>query len=478
MGNSASHFERKKPSEKKQPTSSGKVCYYELLGVSEHATAEDLKKAYRQKALQLHPDKNQHRIAEATEEFTAVQHAYQTLSDPHERAWYDRNKERIIGDAADEEDAPGVEELMHFFQPGVYKGFEDTPNGFFSVYRELFEYLEEYEVEDGELGRGVAYTSFGSKNTPYHPSLAAFYDKWLSFQSTRKFLFVEKYSEEYADNRRVRRAMAKENQKLRDQQRKQYSETVRELASFIQKRDPRFKKYQEERKKEREESEKQRKKEQKQKRAQALQDFVQPEWSQDVDDEKLADLLDHMETNCSDGTEGSSEDEEIIFECIVCKKYFKNQQQWLNHCQSNKHKSNVSKLGYDPYAFDFENEEDQSDKEEIESDKEAEALDEPESQLVDNNEINEISEGSIIDDIMNQNAHETEKIKEEPISSKILKQPKKPRRRPKEERTSTNELKCNVCGGIFESRNQLFKHIEDEGHAETKSGKKSSSKKK
>ncbi|OQR85132.1 hypothetical protein THRCLA_10775 [Thraustotheca clavata] len=62
--------------------------YYELLGVSTEATAEELKKAYRRKALQLHPDKRGN-TPEAQEEFTAMKAAYDVLSDPKQREVYD-----------------------------------------------------------------------------------------------------------------------------------------------------------------------------------------------------------------------------------------------------------------------------------------------------------------------------------------------------------------------------------------------------
>lgn len=63
--------------------------YYELLGVSQSATADELKKAYRRLARQYHPDVNPD-DPEAEAKFKEISKAYETLSDPQRRARYDR----------------------------------------------------------------------------------------------------------------------------------------------------------------------------------------------------------------------------------------------------------------------------------------------------------------------------------------------------------------------------------------------------
>ncbi|MFF1574294.1 molecular chaperone DnaJ [Leifsonia sp. NPDC058292] len=61
--------------------------HYEVLGVERNATPEEIKKAYRRLARELHPDVNP--SPEASERFKLVTHAYDVLSDPREREQYD-----------------------------------------------------------------------------------------------------------------------------------------------------------------------------------------------------------------------------------------------------------------------------------------------------------------------------------------------------------------------------------------------------
>jgi len=84
--------------------------YYDILGVSRNATKDKIKKAYRQLALQFHPDRN--KAPDAEKKFKEINEAYEVLSDPKKRQTYDQ-----FGHMA--------------FKPGAGFGF---PDGFTKTY--------------------------------------------------------------------------------------------------------------------------------------------------------------------------------------------------------------------------------------------------------------------------------------------------------------------------------------------------------
>ena len=67
-----------------------KQDYYETLGVARDADDAEIKKAYRQKAKELHPDRNPENRSRAEQEFKRIAEAYEVLSDSQKRAQYDR----------------------------------------------------------------------------------------------------------------------------------------------------------------------------------------------------------------------------------------------------------------------------------------------------------------------------------------------------------------------------------------------------
>jgi molecular chaperone DnaJ len=72
--------------------------HYEVLGVDRSASAEEIKKAYRKLARELHPDVNP--SEEAAERFKLVTHAYDVLSDPEQRERYDLGPQAGFGGGA------------------------------------------------------------------------------------------------------------------------------------------------------------------------------------------------------------------------------------------------------------------------------------------------------------------------------------------------------------------------------------------
>lgn len=68
------------------------VNYYKVLGVPQNASSSDIKKAYHQLALQIHPDKNPENKEAAEEKFKQVAEAGEVLSDAEKSNNYDKSR--------------------------------------------------------------------------------------------------------------------------------------------------------------------------------------------------------------------------------------------------------------------------------------------------------------------------------------------------------------------------------------------------
>jgi len=123
-------------------------CHYEVLGVARNADGDAIKQAYKRAAIEWHPDRNPHRVEEATIKFQEIQAAFSVLTDPHERQWYDDHRESILrgGDGTDSKDACEIN-IWPYFSTNAYQGFEGE-GGFYAVFSKLFQELDNAEKRD------------------------------------------------------------------------------------------------------------------------------------------------------------------------------------------------------------------------------------------------------------------------------------------------------------------------------------------
>jgi molecular chaperone DnaJ len=107
--------------------------YYETLGVEKTATADEIKKAYRKKARQYHPDLNKDNPKEAEEKFKEISEAYEVLADEGKKERYDK-----FGHAGVESDfGPGGFDFSNFTHA---TDFEDIfgGGGFGDIFSQIF----------------------------------------------------------------------------------------------------------------------------------------------------------------------------------------------------------------------------------------------------------------------------------------------------------------------------------------------------
>jgi DnaJ family protein A protein 5 len=329
-----------------------KTGYYTLLAIERDATEDEIKKAYRRKALELHPDRNYGNVESATAMFAEVQSAYEVLSDPQERAWYDSHETQILrgddpatgGAGAGEYEygnvkmtsAEDLARMLRKFNSGVE--FTDAPSGFFGFLRETFDQLakEEEAAAHWENLDLPDYPSFGHKDDTYDDVPKSFYAIWLSFSTRKSFAWCDKYRLSEAPDRRYRRMMEKENQRFREQGIREFNDSVRALVAFVRKRDPRYipnTQTEAERQKVLRDAAAAQAARARAANQVNTEESAIPEWAQTITKDE------------NEGVIGDSESEvEEVYECVACKKTFKSEKQWDAHEKSKKHQKAVYAL--------------------------------------------------------------------------------------------------------------------------------------
>eukprot|EP00758_Cryptobia_borreli_P008350 Tbor_TRINITY_DN5382_c3_g1::TRINITY_DN5382_c3_g1_i1::g.4245::m.4245/K09506/DNAJA5; DnaJ homolog subfamily A member 5 len=363
-------------------------CYYEVLGLESKCTEQEVRRAYKLAALRCHPDKNQGRESEAEEEFKEVHNAYSVLNDPDERAWYDSHKESILrGDVDGGCCAPDELDVTEYLSRKCFTGFGNDDQGFYSVYRKVFDTLIKEEQAYETTMKDAP--TFGDVDTPYH-NVAQFYLFWKYFNTNKTFAWKDEYKVNELPDRWCRREGEKMNKKVRTTARREYTQILQQLAIFVYNRDPRVKKEKERRKVEEEKKEEQtikRNAEAAKRRWEANkkiweeaaikeeeEEARRAEAGEELDGSTLEMLYEkqrQLEKNKKsrrglknagggDGTFGhpdmiNSEEEDsgdevsnaqgnAYYRCNACKKTFNAPKLWEEHIKSGKHKSKLKVL--------------------------------------------------------------------------------------------------------------------------------------
>ncbi|KAL9572992.1 hypothetical protein ACKAV7_002677 [Fusarium commune] len=491
------------------PAPVAKTCYYELLSVERSATDDEIKRAYRRKALELHPDRNINDVETATRRFAEVQTAYEILSDPQERAWYDSHRDAILsGRDGDDDGQPATfrnvrltsaEEIMGLIRKfNAAVPFDDEPTGFYGICRETFEHLameEEAAADDDDLDVRD-YPTFGSSDDDYDDV---------------SFAWKDKYRLSDAPDRRVRRLMEKENKKMREDAIREFNDAVNFLVGFVRKRDPRYLpnlQTQDERQASLRNAAAAQAARSRAANQERMASFEVPEWAQARSDDNGAE----------GGFSESEEESEVeILECVVCNKSFKSEKQLEAHEKSKKHIKAVQQLRRQMKREGAELELD-----EVSSPHEANA-NKQKDVAAQNYNVKEESlgstQGEIVSpspadsslaatpaesadasddtdyaprDVVEERIASASKLKtagdvtneddelsasvqdlsvDEPAQGKKVGKAKAKRAKKAAAAQSQKEEepRCGVCGETFASRTRLFVHIREEGHAELKS---------
>jgi hypothetical protein len=131
---------------------------------------------------------------------------------------------------------------MKYFDPSTFARMNDSPKvyslsetrwlilkGFYTILRVLFATLDrEEEVAAREAGETyVPLPSFGDSNSDPKTDVRRFYSAWMAFSTFKSFSWRDQWKYSDAPDRRIKRAMEKDNKKHREAGRREFNDTVK-----------------------------------------------------------------------------------------------------------------------------------------------------------------------------------------------------------------------------------------------------------
>lgn len=284
-------------------------------------------------------------------------------------------------------------DIFPYFTSSCYKGFGDDDEGFYAVYRKVFEKLSAEDIEymdDPDDYESIP--KFGNSTTAFE-DVINFYGHWESYSTKKSYAWLFTHNISELRDRRLLKLVDKEHKKIQQKARKERNEEIRSLVLFVKKRDKRMAEYRkllEEKAQQNRLKSQQNRLEQIKRRSEQLkseqssskiskeheeqlrqleESYLNQYSDSDLEDEDSEDLgeIENGMENC-DVEEGSFDDE---LYCVACNKFFNTESAKANHEGSKKHRQNVEQLK----AEMTKEEENFQQKQEVPVDDEVEVLD-------------------------------------------------------------------------------------------------------
>lgn len=152
--------------------------------------------------------------------------AYEVLSDPQERTWYDNHREQILrGKNSDYED--NCLDVFQYFTVTCFKGYGDDSKSFYAVYKDVFEKIaaEDSEFMDDEIELDNV-PKFGDSTSSYDEVVGPFYAWWSAYCTKRTYTWLCPYDIKEIKDRRILREIEKDMKKIVQKAKKERNEEV------------------------------------------------------------------------------------------------------------------------------------------------------------------------------------------------------------------------------------------------------------
>lgn len=134
-------------------------------------------------------------------------------------------------------------DVYAFFTSSCYKGFGDANEGFYAVYREVFDKLAAEDIEYMNHPEDFdKIPKFGSSSSSFD-DVISFYGYWESYSTKKSYAWLFTHNIQEIRDRRVLKLVDKDHKKIQQKARKERNEEVRSLVLFVKKRDKRMAEY-------------------------------------------------------------------------------------------------------------------------------------------------------------------------------------------------------------------------------------------